>query len=61
MKIEEIVLDILKEKGKSTFWLYMQLGTSYQNFNKIVNKKRTGNPVRFLYQNSSSGRGVEPP
>lgn len=42
------VLDILAEKGKTKYWLYIQLGLSYQNFNKIechaslfyVNKKR---------------------
>ena len=30
------VLEILKEKGKTKYWLYMQLGMSYQNFNKMV-------------------------
>ena len=33
------ILDILKEKGKSKYWLYIQLGLSYQNFNKIVNNQ----------------------
>ena len=33
------ILDILKEKGKTKYWLYMQLGLSYQNFNKLVNGK----------------------
>ena len=28
--------DILKERGKTIYWLYMQLGLSYQNFKKIV-------------------------
>ena len=28
--------EILKEKGKTHYWLYMQLGLSYQNFKKIV-------------------------
>ena len=32
------ILDILKEKGKTKYWLYNQLGLSYQNFNNIVNK-----------------------
>ena len=27
---------ILKEKGKTRYWLYMQLGLSYQNFKRIV-------------------------
>lgn len=36
------VLEILKEKGKSKYWLYMQLGLSYQNFNKVVNNQTTG-------------------
>ncbi|MDE6000884.1 MAG: helix-turn-helix transcriptional regulator [Clostridia bacterium] len=30
------VLDILKEKGKTKYWLNMQLGLSYQNFNNMV-------------------------
>lgn len=32
-------LDLLKENGKSKYWLYMQLGMSYQNFNKMVNNE----------------------
>lgn len=34
--------EILKEKGKSKYWLYMQMGLSYQNFNKIVNNQTSG-------------------
>lgn len=30
------VLDLLKERGKSKYWLYIQLGMSYQNFNRMV-------------------------
>lgn len=30
------ILDILNEKVKSKYWLYMQLGLSYQNFNRLV-------------------------
>lgn len=33
------ILDILKEKGKTKYWLYNQLGLSYQNFNNLVNNK----------------------
>jgi putative transcriptional regulator len=33
------VLEILKEMGKTKYWLYMQLGLSYQNFNKMVNNQ----------------------
>ena len=33
------ILEILKEKGKSKYWLYIQLGLSYQNFNKLVNNQ----------------------
>ena len=33
------ILDILKEKGKTKYWLFIQLGLSYQNFNKIVNNQ----------------------
>ncbi len=33
------ILDILKEKKKTKYWLYIQLGLSYQNFNNLVNNK----------------------
>ena len=33
------VLELLKKKGKTKYWLYMQLGMSYQNFNKMVNNE----------------------
>ena len=32
-------LRILEEKGKSKYWLYKQLGMSYQNFSKMVNNE----------------------
>ena len=31
--------DILKEKGKTRYWLYIQLGLSYQNFKKLIENK----------------------
>lgn len=33
------VLEILKEKGKTKYWLNMQLGLSFQNFNNMVYNK----------------------
>ena len=33
--------EILKEKGKTRYWLYIQLGLSYQNFKKLV-ENQTG-------------------
>lgn len=36
------ILDILKEKQKSKYWLYMQLGISYQNMNRILNNQTNG-------------------
>ena len=33
------VLDILKEKGKTKYWLNQQLGLSFQNFNNMVYNK----------------------
>ena len=36
------ILEILKEKKKTKYWLYNQLGLSYQNFNKIVNNQTAG-------------------
>lgn len=33
------VLDLLEKKGHTKYWLYKQLGMSYQNFNKMVNNE----------------------
>ena len=32
-------LELLKENNKTKYWLYKQLGMSYQNFNKMVNNQ----------------------
>ncbi len=32
-------LELLKENGRIKYWLYMQLGMRYQNFNKMVNNE----------------------
>ncbi len=31
------ILLLLEKKGKTKYWLYKQLGMSYQNFNRMVN------------------------
>ena len=33
------VLDILKKKKKTKYWLYIHFNMSYQNFNKMVNNE----------------------
>ena len=33
------VLELLEKKGKTKYWLYKQLGMSYQNFSKMVNNE----------------------
>ena len=33
------VKEILEAKGKTKYWLYKQLGMSYQNFNKMINNE----------------------
>ena len=32
-------LALLEKKGKTKYWLYKQLGMSYQNFNKMMNNE----------------------
>lgn len=32
-------LELLKKNDKIKYWLYKQLGMSYQNFNKMVNNE----------------------
>lgn len=34
--------EILKEKGKTKYWLYMQMGLSYQNLNNLIMNKTSG-------------------
>ena len=33
------VLPLLRTQGKTKYWLYKQLGMSYQNFNRMVNNQ----------------------
>ena len=33
------VLRILETQGKTKYWLYKQLGMSYQNFSRMVNNQ----------------------
>ena len=33
------VLELLRQKGKTKYWLYKQLGMSYQNFSRMVNNQ----------------------
>ena len=32
-------IDLLEKKEKTKYWLYKQLGMSYQNFNKMINNQ----------------------
>lgn len=32
-------LELLEKNGRTKYWLYKQLGMSYQNFNKMVNNQ----------------------
>ncbi len=33
------VLNLLKKNNRTKYWLYKQLGMSYQNFNKMINNE----------------------
>lgn len=32
-------LELLNKKGKTKYWLYKQMGMSYQNFSKMINNE----------------------
>lgn len=32
-------LELLEKRGKTKYWLYKQLGMSYQNFSRMVNNE----------------------
>lgn len=42
------ILDILKEKGKTKYWLNKQLGLSYQNFNNLVYNQTSSIKFKIL-------------
>ena len=33
------ILRLLEKRGKTKYWLYKQLGMSYQNFSRMVNNE----------------------
>ena len=33
------VIELLEKNGKTKYWLYKQLGMSYQNFSKMINNE----------------------
>lgn len=33
------VIKLLEDKGHTKYWLYRQLGMSYQNFNRMINNQ----------------------
>lgn len=33
------VLELLEKQGKTKYWLYKQMGMSYQNFSRMVNNQ----------------------
>lgn len=35
------IQEILREQGKSKYWLYIRLGLSYGNFNRLINNQTT--------------------
>ncbi len=37
--LELNVLELLKKKGKSKYWLFVQLDMTYTNFNNIITNK----------------------
>ena len=39
------VLELLKKQRKSKYWLYKQLGMSYQNVNRMINNETIS--IRF--------------
>ncbi len=37
--IKLCVLELLEQRGRTKYWLYKQLGMSYQNFSNMVNNR----------------------
>lgn len=45
MTVKLRVLTMLEERNKTKYWLWKQMGMSYQNFNKMVNNETSS--IRF--------------
>jgi len=41
------VEELLEERGKTKYWLYKQLGMSYQNFTRMITNKTKS--IRYEY------------
>lgn len=41
-KMKLRIKEILAEKKKTKYWLFIQLGLSYQNFSRIINNETSG-------------------
>ena len=47
------VLELLQQRGHTKYWLYKQLGMSYQNFNKMVHNQTASiryENIKAIYQ-----------
>lgn len=43
------VLELLEERNKTKYWLYKQLGMSYQNFSKMINNQTKSIQYENIY------------
>ncbi len=41
------VIELLENKGHTKYWLYKQLGMSYQNFSRMINNQTKS--IRYEY------------
>ena len=41
------VLPLLERNGKTRYWLYKQLGMSYQNFSRMINNETNPSAMRI--------------
>lgn len=42
------ILPLLKQKGKTRYWLYKQLGMSYQNFKRMIENETTSIQIQRI-------------
>ena len=43
-------LELLEKKGKTKYWLYKQLGMSYQNFSNMVKTRQSRSDMKISKQ-----------
>ena len=58
--IKRNALELLEKQGKTKYWLYKQLGMSYQNFSRMINNETKSIRYENIEAMCSNRRMIHP-